>query len=191
MDVGIVADGSRWLLIALLALACLEKASTLVHHAAAWHPVMLLSPARRRWASTLMSVSLLADAGVASLLLWWPRLAAGLVGVLIVTYTWAAWPLHEWDGASDCRCFFKLRGPRTRLGFVVRNVWLLLLASTVLATPPNYSRTGPLLGVLLFGVTLLAGTVGDGIARVSAELSHSRPVGALYPAPGEREAREP
>lgn len=35
---GLLADGARWALVTVFALAAAEKAQTLFHRAAAWHP---------------------------------------------------------------------------------------------------------------------------------------------------------
>lgn len=43
---GLLADGARWALVTVFALAAAEKAQTLFHRSAAWHPVIL---ARARW----------------------------------------------------------------------------------------------------------------------------------------------
>ncbi len=154
----VVADGSRWALVALLALASAEKASSLLRRAAAWHPVMLVSPRRRRRAPLLMAASLLGDATAILLLVGAPGLGATLACALFVTYTWAAMPLHLDGEPNDCRCFFKLPSTRTRTGLVVRNCWLLLLAVAVLLGRPSASWAGVGLGLAMLGATSLVGT---------------------------------
>jgi hypothetical protein len=41
-----LAHGARWALVVVFPLAAVEKAETLLHRSAAWHPVML---AHRGW----------------------------------------------------------------------------------------------------------------------------------------------
>ena len=51
---GLLADGARWALAAVFALAAAEKAETLLHRGAAWHPVILAHRAWRRHAAVLI-----------------------------------------------------------------------------------------------------------------------------------------
>jgi hypothetical protein len=61
----LLADGARWALVAVFALAAAEKAETLLQRAAAWHPVM--PPGRwRRHATALIGGSILTDIAVAA-----------------------------------------------------------------------------------------------------------------------------
>lgn len=167
MDVTpIVADGARWGLAALFALACVEKASSLLRRTAAWHPVMLVSPRRRRRAQLLMGASLLADAAAVFLLLAAPILGALIASALIVLCTWAAKPLHERDEPTDCKCFFRVLNTRTRSGLVGRNCLLLVMAIDVLLGRPTGSWVGAMLGGALLGGTQLSAALADRISEI-------------------------
>jgi hypothetical protein len=177
----VVADASRWVLVVFLALASAEKAADLFHGAAGWHPVMLVAPWRRRWASLLMGVSLLADAFAVLCLIIAPRLGAALACVLIVTYTSAAIRVHLDGEGTDCRCFFKVPGTRTRVGLVVRNSWLLFLAVAVLLWRPDASWTGLGLGLAVFSITVFSPLLSrrlnwsrDEASRISDRLAAER-----------------
>jgi hypothetical protein len=149
-----LADGARWALMTLLVLAALEKLASLLRGTAAWHPVLLVSPTRRRWAGWLMGASLLADSTALFLLVASPRRGAALTLALIVVYTSAALPLHT-HRSSDCRCFSNYFNSKTRSGLVARNAWIVLMTVLVLLTSPNASWIGLSLGGLLLATTLL------------------------------------
>lgn len=160
--VGAVADGARWALVALLTLAATEKLASLLHGTAAWHPILLASPTRRRWAGALMTTSFFVDCASVLLLIASTRLGAALALSLIVTYSWAAIPIHRQE-RSDCRCFFKYFKSQTRFGLLARNGWLLLLATLIFVSPPNWSSSGVVWGAVLLGVTQVFTTIADRI----------------------------
>ena len=136
------------------------------------HPVMVVSPGRRRRAPLLMGMSLLADVSAVFLLLGAPSLGAILAGALFVTYTWVAMPVHLDGRPADCRCFFKLLNTRTSTGLLVRNLWLLLLAVVILLGRPIASWAGLGVGLALLAATSLLVAAIDRISGAAMRRSH-------------------
>jgi hypothetical protein len=147
-----VVEGARWALTAVFVLSAVEKGQTLWARSAAWHPLMLVSPTRRRYATALMSAALIADLAVIVLLAVLPAIGGPAAGALVAAYTWLALPVHS-RGAGSCRCLWKLLDSKTRLALLGRNVVLFALA---LAVTLSWSSTAGVAG-FAYGAGLLVG----------------------------------
>ena len=171
VDPGAIADGARWALVAVFALAAAEKAETLLHRAAAWHPVMLLGRVRRRHATALMATSLVLDVLALSLLIVLPLPGALISAGLVSAYTAAVRRLPE--AAGGCRCLWRFFEVRTRQELMVRNLILGLLAGVVASSSPHAGLAGAIsaVGILvvLVGATRAAARLsfGTGKHRIS------------------------
>ncbi len=153
---GLLGDGARWALTVVFALAAAEKAETLIHRAAAWHPVMLARGRWRRHATALIGGSFIADVAVAAALVFRPVWGALLGAVLLGVYSLAARGVHGTNGGDDCRCLWKVLKTRTWRGLLVRNLALLSLAGLATVGPRTASLEGMAVGgLLLVGVAVL------------------------------------
>lgn len=165
------ADGGRWVLVVMLALAAIEKGASLHSRSAAWHPVMLVSSRRRQHAAKLLTISLVADVAAIALLVFDPKIGALASGALILLYTVAAIRVHGEAGGGDCRCFWKFLNVRTRKGLAARNATLLGLTAGVAIGRPVPSVGGLGWAVVVLGLlALLTGLAERGAeARFRAE----------------------
>jgi hypothetical protein len=159
-------DAGRWVLTVVFSLAVVEKISALATRSAAWHPVMLLSPLRRRFAGLLIGASLVADLLTVGLLLMLPSVGGAMSMTLTLAYTIAARDVH-YVSDQGCRCFWKLPSTSTRAGLFFRNSLLLLLGALVATKPPSISGEGLAGGALLLGVILAAHRIVDVVATPS------------------------
>lgn len=151
-----VADGARWALIAVFALAAIEKAMALRARSARWHPVMLVGALRRRFATPLMFGALVADVGAIVLLALQPVAGALAALVLVGAYSFAALGVHSSSGES-CRCFWKLANSASRASLIARNSAFVLFGVLVWAVAPETSPLGVLWAAVFVGlVTALA-----------------------------------
>ena len=144
-----LADGARWALVVAFSLAAVEKAETLLHRAAAWHPVILAHPAWRRHAAVLMGASLLADLAAVAALLIRPVSGALLAAALVGVYSVAARGVHGSGGGEDRRCLWRVLQTRTWRGLLARNLGLLCLAGLAAVGPEAASLRGVAAGALL------------------------------------------
>lgn len=178
-----LSDGARWSLFIAFALAALEKATILRAGPAAWHPMMLRSPFRRKHATGLIATSLAADLAALMLLGTQPETGALWSIGLVITYTIAAPPVASANG-DECRCFWKVLNTTTRLGLATRNTLLLLLASLVFVVGPRPSIFSALLPIAFLPLVHAAGRVADGVdPSAGTERPHS--------GSAERNARRP
>lgn len=162
-------DGARWVLVFAFALAATEKADALRKHRAPWHPVMLASSRRRQQAGTLMFGSLVLDLTIVVLLVATARLGALVSVFAIVTYTWAAIPMHSHGGVSECGCFFKLLATRTKAGLVARNSLMLLLSGIVAIGEPVGSWLGAVSGVAILAALMVSTYLFDRLEKDPGE----------------------
>lgn len=177
-----VANGARWTLVVVFALAAVEKIVTLRSGSAAWHPVMLVNPRLRPWATGLMAGSFVVDVVALGLLIKWPVQGGLLASALVVAYSAAAARVHIRGAARECRCIWKLLNASTRKGLVVRNVLLIILAGFVATASPTTSVPGVLWAGVLFGAISGATRLADrGLARAMVTL----PVGQAHGLEGE------
>lgn len=153
---GHVAEGARWVLALAFLLAAMEKVLALRSRSAAWHPVMLVSPVRRRLANTLFSISAVADICAVVLLILAPRNGGVLAGALVFTYTVAGWSVHAGGHEEQCDCFWRVLNTYTREGLLVRNS--LLIVSAILVSTGVSSQQ---LSGVLWGIALSALIVGS------------------------------
>jgi hypothetical protein len=141
----------------VFSLAGLEKVSRLRSHAAAWHPIMLMSRYRRRHATTLIALSLVGDVAAVLLLAIWPAGGAQLCIALLAIYSTAAIRVHAEAEDAACQCFWKFMNTYTKTGLIVRNALLVASAALVLVRTPRASigglATGGALLVLIAGST--------------------------------------
>jgi hypothetical protein len=159
------ADGARGVLFAVFTLSLVEKGATLWRRSAAWHPVMLVSPRRRRHATALMAAGLVADLATTVLLVVLPEAGAVSAVALVLAYTVLALPALS-GGSGTCRCLWKLLEAKTAVAFLCRNAVLVALAGAVAATRPSEIGAGGLgygAGLLLALGALVAGL--DGLVR--------------------------
>jgi methylamine utilization protein MauE len=170
-----VADGARWALVAVFALAAVEKFSSLHSGTAAWHPVMLVSRRRRQAAKTLMGSSLCADI-LAILLLLISPLAGGLLSIaLVAAYSVAGKRVHMSTDNDGCRCFWRILNTSTGSGFVVRNAFLVALAASVATLSPVPSAAGTVWGVIVLAISWTITRLADRWDRIHVESSHHAP----------------
>lgn len=163
-----LSDGARWVLVAVFSLAAIEKGETLRARSAAWHPIMLMGPRRRRHSTVLMSSSLMGDLATVGLLVGWPMFGGVLSVVLILLYTVAALGMHSREERTDCRCFWRFMSTSTSLGLIARNALLAGLAALVVSVTSVPSGAGVLAGVtllVLIVATLRAIETGLGFGR--------------------------
>jgi hypothetical protein len=158
-----LADGARWALVVVFGLAAAEKAETLLHRAAAWHPVILARARWRRHAAALIGAPLLADLAAVAALLIRPVSGAVLAAALVAVYSLAARGVHGSGGGDDCRCLWKVLRTRTWRGPVGRNLALPHLAAMAWIGRPEGSLEGAVLGALLL---VLLGAVTSRLDRV-------------------------
>jgi hypothetical protein len=144
-----LADGARWALVVVFSLAAVEKAQTLLHRSAAWHPVMLAHPRWRRHATALMGASLLGDIGAVAALVLRPAWGGVAAAVLLGSYSLAARGVHGSGGGEDCRCLWKVLRTTTWRGLLARNLGLLWLAGLAATGPEASSLRGVAAGALL------------------------------------------
>ena len=137
-----LADGARWALVVVFGLAAAEKAETLLHRAAAWHPVILARARWRRHAAALIGAPLLADLAAVAALLIRPVSGAVLAAALVAVYSLAARGVHGWGGGDDCRCLWEVLRTRTWRGPVGRNLALPHLAAMAWIGRPEGSLKG-------------------------------------------------
>lgn len=181
-----VLDGVRWLLVAVFALSAVEKGASLWTRSASWHPVMLVSPARRRHARWLMGAALAADLATIALLAAAPLAGAVATAALVATYTGVAFPVHGRPGQS-CRCFWELLDTTTRTSFLVRNGVLVALAAAVAAWAPHGTGVAAVGYGAAFAVVLIAAVaVVDALVRRGTAI---RPRGGPERAGSERAFR--
>ena len=170
------ADGARWVLVIVFALAAIEKASTLRSRSATWHPVILVSARRRRHGVLLIAASLIADALALGLLVSAPLVGAVFGAALIAGYSIAARTVHLATSEERCSCFWKGINTSTKLGLMIRNLFLFVLAGLVTVLPPAPTPTGLLwaAGMLtvLFVLARAADRSGSG-ARVGAPMNEA------------------
>jgi hypothetical protein len=143
MFIEAAVDGARWVLLVVFALSSVEKIGVLRSRTAEWHPLMLVTPWRRRHAKLLVASSLVADLAAVALLLIRPGLGSWLTAVLLVTYTVTASRAHYDTG--DCQCFWKLLNARTTLGLITRNALLMGLVPLALLGAPQEGKIAPLI----------------------------------------------
>jgi hypothetical protein len=172
-----MAEGARWLLVVVFALAAVEKGATLWTRSVAWHPVMLVSRARRRHATTLMGAALAADLVAVALLLAVPVAGAAAGAALVVAYSILSLPVHGGrQSVGSCRCFWKVLNTTTRRGLLVRNVLLAAFALAAAAVPPaTVTLAGLAAGGVLLGV----------VVAVVAATERAQPLG-IQPSESER-----
>lgn len=162
-----VADGARWALAAVFALAAVEKFASLHSGTAAWHPVMLVSRRRRQAARTLMGISLCADILALLLLVVVSPSAGGLLSVaLVAAYSVAGRRVHMSTDDEGCSCLWRILNSATRSGFVIRNAFLVALAAYVAAVTPVPSFAGAAWGVIIL-------IIGWAITRLADEWNRS------------------
>jgi hypothetical protein len=158
----LVADGARWLLAAVLVLAVLEKSASLWTRSAAWHPLMLVSPGRRRHAASLMVAALCCDIVAVGLLLAAPVVGSAVAAALVVAYSVLALPVHGRGGLGSCRCFWKMLNTSTRAGLLARNALLVACALVIAAYPPEaLTLAGLAVGGCLLAVVAAMVAVAD------------------------------
>jgi hypothetical protein len=156
---GVLGDGARWALVAVFALAAAEKAETLLHGAAAWHPVILAHPSWRRRAAALMGTAFLGDVVAVGLLVASPVVGGLVSAVLVGSYTVAAHDLP--DSGEGCRCLWKVLEARTWQALVARNSAVAVLAIAVAVFPPRHDPEGLFWGLgFLLGIGVLARGIG-------------------------------
>lgn len=170
-------EGARWALIAVFVLAVTEKGTSLWTRAAAWHPLMLVSPVRRRRARPLMAAALVADLATVVLLALIPVAGAVTAALLVAAYTALAMPVHS-AGQGACRCFWKVLNTTTKPALLARNAVLLVLALTVALRAPVEAQPAG----LAVGAGLLAGLA----ALVAVLDPRSRPSATRAPAVEQR-----
>lgn len=161
VSAGVMSEGARIALVAVLCLAAVEKADVLRSGAAAWHPVLLRSSWRRRHATALMAAASFADLLAVALLVWRPALGAVLSAALVAGYTVAA---GAQAGRQDegCRCMWKLLDSRTATGLLVRNTLLVALSVPVAVVGPAGVDSGAaVFAAGALAVTALATTLAD------------------------------
>jgi hypothetical protein len=145
-----MADGARWVVIVALALAGVEKATTLRHHSAAWHPVMLANPMLRRYASVFVAVGLVSDIVVIAALLWRPFVGGVASAALVGCYTISGLRVQV-GNHRDCRCFSLLINSSTRGGLLRRNLFLVGLSGVLATVTPR-----PGVGTAIWSLLLLS-----------------------------------
>jgi len=176
-----LADGARWALVVAFSLAAVEKAETLLHRAAAWHPVILAHPAWRRHATALMGAALLADLLAVGLLVTAPASGGVAAAVLAGGYTVAARGLP--DAGEGCRCLWKVVEARTWQALVARNAALAVLAMAVAVAPPRPGLEGAFWGL---GLLLAIGALVWGIGRLRRRESTTRQISHAFDGDGTR-----
>jgi hypothetical protein len=170
---GVLGDGARWALVAVFALAAAEKAETLLHGAAAWHPVILAHPSWRRRAAALMAASLLADIGAVAALIVRPAWGAVAAVVLVGVYSLAGRGVHGSGGGDDCRCLWKVLRTRTRTGFLARNLALICLSVLASSSTSGGSPRAVVSGVAIFVAVGTLTRLADCAARRHLILAHA------------------
>jgi hypothetical protein len=170
LNLDAIVNGARWALVIVFAFAVIEKIQALKSGSAAWHPVMLVSACRRRWATHLMAGSLAVDVVAIGLLIG-DQVKGGLLSaVLVVVYSIAGARVHI-QSAEECRCLWKLLNTSTRRGLVVRNCVLVLLAGLVMTGSPAISMPGLVWGAALLVVVFAATSM---VERHSVERGGTR-----------------
>lgn len=149
----LVADGIRWALVALFVLAFAEKALLVLHRSARWHPVLLISEWRRRWATPLMVTGLIADLAVTLALTAVPAAGGFAASVLTAGYWHAARGVHDQVAHSGCRCFFGILNTSSVASLRLRNASIIALGIVVAITRPISTWHGG--GIALMLLTFL------------------------------------
>lgn len=180
-----IIDGARWALMAVFVLTAVEKGQTLWAQSAAWHPVMLVSQARRRHARTLMAGALVADLAVLGLLVLLPRVGGVAGAVLVAAYTLLAVPVYSSaGGGAGCRCFWKVLDTTTWPGSLARNLVLVALALGVGLQSPTGLGLPELASAVALIVVLSVFVAGvDGRFRPAYGRDPKRDEGDEAPAP--------
>lgn len=179
---GVVIEGATWSLIFVFLLSVSEKTVTLWTRTARWHPVMLPSGWRRRWAGTLVASSLAADVLALALLVRTPYSGALLSLLLLAMYTWAALAVREHAG-EGCRCMWRVLKASSTKGLVLRNAMIAGVAALVAAVEPAPSLAavwvGPLwlifIGVMVWVVELPSQARSSSVRVVDGEGGPLRP----------------
>ncbi len=125
------AEGVRLALAVVLALAAVEKASTLLSRSSLWHPVIVATAWRRKNATSLMAASLAADATSVALLILDPGPAGPILAASLAFAYSIAVRRVAWTGADGCRCFWRFFDARSLRAVMARNS--VLVAEAVLA----------------------------------------------------------
>ena len=147
--IGLIGEGARWSLVIVFVLAIAEKVATLRSGSAQWHPLMLVTLRRQKYATPLMIASLFVDVLAVALLVSRSAEGALVSGGILLVYTAAAWPVHESSSDSTCRCFYGLFNSSTRKGLILRNSLLFALAVVTWLEPVRSVTWSGMLGAIL------------------------------------------
>lgn len=178
VDSGLL-QGASWALGAVFVLSAAEKAQALRLRSAAWHPVMLISQRRRERATVLMAVGLAADLAIVALLAVSPRVGGPVAALLLLTYTWLAWPIAAHGGS--CRCLWRVLDVQTQTALLCRNAALVVVALVTGVASPSAPRLEPLLyaAALLLALAALVRWLNARARRPVQEFAES--ASALVP----------
>lgn len=139
----------------------------------AWHPVLLASSFRRRHASPLVGLALLADVGAMGLLLTDAASGGVLASGVIAVYTGAGLAAHGASTTSGCRCMWRVLNTSTKAAFLLRNTLLMFASAAVAVAPPgSIARPGLVAAVIGLIVLALILRAVDRSTRPSQGLSH-------------------
>ncbi|MDP9206487.1 MAG: hypothetical protein M3P12_13705 [Gemmatimonadota bacterium] len=161
---GEVVGGVRILLVTIFGLALAEGVRTIRSGTSEWHPVILVSAWRRRKASLLIELSLLANGVTAALLIHWPPWGGEVASLLVVAYSIAAWKIH-YESSADCKCFWLVMNAESRLGLLWRNGLLLVMAVTVATRGGVMDVRALPWAVIFFGALIATTRLMDRVAR--------------------------
>lgn len=168
-DAGSVADGARWVLVAVFGLATAEKLDSLLRRSAAWHPVILAGRLRRRFAQPLMLASLMVDCTVVVLLSISPSHGALVAMAAVGIYTLAG--LRVPLAADGCRCLWKTLDTSSSVAFVARNLVFVCLAVGVYLFRPDPRIAGAVsAGVLLTAIQVGVRFIDSHTSRVNTAM---------------------
>lgn len=181
MDLNSTADGMRWALLIILALASLEKAERLHSGHASDHSAIHRWAALRRYPRLVMTASLFADILASVLLVLEPSMGGVAAISLLTSYSTAALGRSDEDTwgeitSNGCQCLPGSLETKSAKGLLARNGVLVIFAGVVSGVSPTPSFPGMLWAAVL--LTLLAKLVAaiEGSNSTHPAVSHGHAI---------------
>lgn len=158
-----ISAGASAFVVIVLVFALAGKASTLTHGSSAWHPMIIVSPWRRKYATALVSLAAAIEVVTLISLVWIPKIGAFMGCALMAAYGAASR-----DVAGHCKCLGALFDAHTRKGLLLRNSVISIACLAILPNAPRFDA----FAVVPLAVWILAAVFA---ARVGSEAGDQKP----------------